>query len=303
MQCQSLFRVGVVTDVTGASSTGGAAVDRGARAAVARIGCARGELISSSRPSRYEADLEAAAGHGDDLVIGTSFLLADAIMQAAARRPSTHFLLVDPIVMPPSKPNLRVLTFRYDQSAFMAGALAALLSKSGTVGGVYGPGTGVDQQRRLGFERGAAFVLPGIRVLGAYQPADPGKPYQDPSWGAAQARAFIGQHADVIFGAGGAAGSGALLGADKTGAWCIAADLPATDSRPGCLVAGTTTSIDFAVEAEIVRSSSSWAAGIARPGFADGAVGIETFGLEPAIQRRLAEIQKLVSDGQLPSRQ
>src|SRR5207247_10621665 len=85
------------------------------------------------------------------------------------------------------------------------------------VAGVYGPTGATDQSHRLGVEHGASYARPSVRVLCAYQPSSEGAPYANPEWGAEQARAFIAQGADVIFGAGGTTGQGALVAAAQAG--------------------------------------------------------------------------------------
>jgi len=91
-----------------------------------------------------------------DLVIAGSFLLTDDVVQIARANPATHFVLVDPLVIPTGPANLQVLVFRDDQAAFLAGALAGLVTQTGVVAGVYGPeGTG-DKNNRLGFEHAPA---------------------------------------------------------------------------------------------------------------------------------------------------
>src|SRR5207237_7539163 len=231
--CATTFRLAFVADVAGMRSSVDAAGWRGVSEAVATVACAHADLALPARPSEYRRTLQAYAGH--DLVIAGSFLLTEAVVETARANPATHFVLVDPIVMPPDIPNLAVLTFRSDQAAFLAGALAAIVTRTGVVAGVYGPDGAMDRSNRLGFERGARYVRPGVQVLGAYQPAG-NAPYTDPAWGAGQAQAFISQHADVIFGAGGTTGQGALLGAAQSGVACINEDLVVT-SNPSCVIA------------------------------------------------------------------
>jgi basic membrane protein A len=198
-------------------------------------------------------------------------------------------------------PNLAVLTFRSDQGAFLAGALAAIVTRTGVVAGVYGPQGALDIANRLGFENGARYVRPGVRVLGAYQPAG-GKPYADPAWGAEQARGFVRAYADVIFGAGGTTGEGALLGAAQSGVVCISADLAAS-SDPGCS-ADSTKFIDRGVQLAVADAiAGEWHSGVRSLGLAQRAVGLSLSAdprLTPEIRDRLRAISDLLSTG-LPS--
>src|SRR5205807_4263 len=176
-------------------------------------------------------------------------------------------------VMPPDVPNLAVLTFRSDQAAFLAGALAGILTRSHLVAGVYGPAGAMDTTNRTFFERGARYVSPGVRVLGAYQPAA-SAPYADPAWGAAQARSFVHEHADVIFGTGGTTGQGALLGATQSGAFCISEDL-APSSEPSCVIATSVKFVDRGVKMTVADAiAGDWQSGVRSLGVAQRAVGL-----------------------------
>jgi basic membrane protein A len=237
-------------------------------------------------------------------VIAGSFLLTDPVVDIARANPATHFVLVDPLVAPPDVPNLAVLTFRSDQGAFLAGALAAILTRSGVVAGVYGPQGALDIANRLGFENGARYVRPGVRVLGAFQPAG-GKPYADPAWGADQARAFVREHADLIFGAGGATGQGALLGATQSGAFCINEGL-APSGEPSCVIATCVKFVDRGVKMAVANAiAGEWQSGVRSLGIAQRGVGL-SLGNAPDltndIRERILTIADLLAVGSISSR-
>ena len=276
-----------------------AAAWRGVNQAVATVACAHADLALPARPSEYRRTLQAYAG--DDLVIAGSFLLTDAAVEIARANPATHFLLVDPLVVPPALPNLQVLTFRSDQAAFLAGALAAIVTGTGVVAGVYGPDGAMDKSNRLGFERGARYVRPGVRVLGAYQPAG-SSPYADPAWGAGQARSFVHEHADVIFGAGGTTGQGALLGAAQSGVACINEDL-AVSSNPSCVIATSVKFVDHGVNMAVADAiAGEWQGGVLSLGIAQAAVGL-SLGTDPGltsdVRGRLRTIADVLAAGSI----
>jgi basic membrane protein A len=300
--CARPYHVAFVTDVGGLRADGDAY--RGMTAALSTVGCGQSELISSLRPSEYGANLRLAAGHHPDLVVAASFLLTDAAVDAARADPQTEFLLVDPILPPAGLPNLETLRFRRDQSAFLAGALAAMLTETGVVAGVYGPGGLADQLQRAAFEHGAHYARPAIQVLGAYQPAGDGVPYDNPRWGAAQAEMFSAQRADVIFGGAGATGSGALQGATIAGRLCIGASAagPPDSGAPSCLIGSMTTSVQRGVELAVLAACcGSWRPGTFDVGLAEGAVGFQTFrgAARPDVQRRLQDIVDALIGGSL----
>ena len=302
--CATTFRVGFVADVAGLGSSVDAAGWRGVGDALGTVSCGHADLALPTRPSEYRRLLQAYAGH--DLVVAGSFLLTDPVVDIARANPATHFMLIDPIVTPPDLPNLAVLRFRSDEAAFLAGALAGMVTQTGVVAGVYGPQGAIDRNNRLSFEHGARYVRPTVRVLGAYQPAQDGEPYANPAWGARQARAFSSEQADVIFGAGGTTGQGALLGAAQTGRACINAQVgvvpdAAADQDASCLIATAVTHVERGVRIAIAEAANGrWQAGLRSLGLADAGVGLNLSGaVLPQLQERLENISERLVSGAL----
>jgi basic membrane protein A len=203
------------------------------------------------------------------------------VSAAAADRPAGWFILVDPLVIPAPRQNLAVISFREDQAGFLAGALAAMVSRTRTVGGVYGPEGGAMTRYRRGFEMGAASVDPGITVLGVYQPAADGRPFGNAEWGEQQARNWLGLGADVVFGAGGSTGEGALPPAAASNRFCIGSggdEFLTVPTARACLLSSATTRPDRAVEAEILSAAAGrFTAGSRIFGVSDGVVALAPF--------------------------
>ncbi|HEY8737515.1 MAG TPA: BMP family ABC transporter substrate-binding protein [Candidatus Dormibacteraeota bacterium] len=296
-----------MTDVSGLDSPVDADAWRGIQAALRHDACLRAEMLQPAQPAVYQQDLETLAGR-DDLVIAGSFLLSDAVATVAPERPATRFLLVDPLVIPAGQSNLAIITFREDQAGFLAGALAAMVTRTRVVAGVYGLEGGAMSRYRHGFEQGAATVDASIRVLGAYQGSSDGPPFGNAGWGQAQARHFIGLDADIVFGAGGTTGLGALVAAADAGRFCIGAGsdafLTGVAARP-CLLSSAITRVDRAVET-VVREAwqGRWQAGPRAFGVIEGGVGLAPFHehestVSAEIRARLETITQQLASGQL----
>ena len=299
--CAAEFRVAFITDVAGLRSTADADGWRGAGEAVRDKPCAHARLVVPARPSDYRRALQASADAHEELVIAASFLLTDDVLDAARANPQTRFVLVDPLVATPGLPNLAVLSFREDQAAYLAGALAGMVTQSGVIAGIYGPDGATDHAHRLGFEHGARYARPGVRVLGAYQPASEGAPYANPVWGGTQARMFIAQGADVIFGAGGTTGQGALMAAAQAGKSCIGTGANDTIA-PGCLLTSTVKFIDRGVRTTVTEASAGrWSGGRHALGLAQMAVGLAPLRrpLPGDALRRLQAVTDLLAVGEL----
>jgi basic membrane protein A len=118
------------------------------------------------------------------------------------------------------------LVFEEDKAGYLAGALAASVSKSGTIGAVCGTDVVPPVWRYgEGYKAGAKSVKPDINVQVVYH-SDVGfdKTFSDPEWGNTTGLAMIDKGADVLFGCGGKTGNGALQAAANKGAYAIGVD-------------------------------------------------------------------------------
>jgi basic membrane lipoprotein Med (substrate-binding protein (PBP1-ABC) superfamily) len=189
----------------------------GMEAAVADFGLTS-DYVETQAQTDYEANIQSCLDEGYDAIVTVGFLIADGTRAAAEANPDVFFIGVDQFVAEPL-PNYVGLQFREDQGGFLAGALAALMTETGTVAGVYGIAIPPVVKFRNGFEQGARFINPDIETLGVYI-----DDFLAPDRGAAAAEQLIGEGADVIFGAGGPTGSGAIAFAAAEGVRVIGVD-------------------------------------------------------------------------------
>jgi basic membrane lipoprotein Med (substrate-binding protein (PBP1-ABC) superfamily) len=161
-------------------------------------------FIETQAQTDYNTNISTCLDEGYDAIVTVGFLIADATLAAAEANPNTLFIGVDQFVADgPS--NYVGIQFREDQAGFLVGAMAALMTQSGTIAGVYGIDIPPVIKFRNGYEQGARYINPDINVLGVYIDS-----FTAPDRGAAAAEQFIGDGADVVFGAGGPTGSGAI---------------------------------------------------------------------------------------------
>jgi basic membrane lipoprotein Med (substrate-binding protein (PBP1-ABC) superfamily) len=182
-------------------------------------------FIETASEADYGANIATSLEGGPDIVITVGFLLATDTAAAAAANPDTDFIGVDQFVAgadgaPAYPDNMIGVLFNEDEGGYLAGVLAASLSESGVIGGVGGR-EDVPPVVKLvnGYEVGAKSVNPDIQVLKIYNES-----FTAPDKGASDAQQFIGEGADVIFGAGGQTGSGGVAAATEQGVWGIGVD-------------------------------------------------------------------------------
>lgn len=99
------------------------------------------KLLESKTADDYVPNLRAFVQQKCGLIITVGFLLGDATRDSAKANPSQKYAIVDYAYAPKDVPNNNILglTFQTDQAAFLAGYLAAAMSKThklGTFGGI-----------------------------------------------------------------------------------------------------------------------------------------------------------------------
>ena len=112
-----------------------------------------GKFLESNSDADYTPNIQRVVQQNCDLIVTVGFLLGDATSAAAKANPTEQFAIVDFAYDPPV-PNIQGLTFQTDQAAFLAGYLAAGMTKSGksgTFGGInIPPGDDLHGRRRGG---------------------------------------------------------------------------------------------------------------------------------------------------------
>jgi basic membrane lipoprotein Med (substrate-binding protein (PBP1-ABC) superfamily) len=175
-------------------------------------------FIETQQPTDYEKNVKQFAEEGYQMIVTVGFMMGDTTKKMGEAYPQIKFAIVDNSY-DPAIPNVQGLVFREDQSGYMAGVLAGLMTKSKTVGIVAGMEIPPVKKFRNGYEHGVKYVCPDCTSLGVYIDS-----FTDPARGKAAAESQIAEGADVIFGAGGPTGSGGILGAAQQGVWVIGVD-------------------------------------------------------------------------------
>jgi len=255
--CSKTWKVGLVTDVGkltdksfNANSWQGV-LDAQADKSL----CVSGRAIESNSAEDYQKNLRLFGDGGYDAVVAVGFNLGTDAQTFAKAYPNVKVIMVDSAPDTGAPSNVVGLLFREDQAGFLAGAVAGLYTKSNVIAGVYGLNIPPVLRYRVGYENGAKYVNPKITTLGVYQtPCNCPKDFNDPDWGKSQGLAFAAQHADVIFGAGGNTGNGALLAALQKNVACIGVDVDQFVSYPdaaACLLTSAEKHLSLAVKSAI----------------------------------------------------
>src|SRR4030042_3354788 len=94
------------------------------------------KYLESQQQTDYEKNINAFIDEKCDIIITVGFLLGDGTKAAAEKNPEQKFSIVD-YAYDPTIPNVLGQVFSTDQAGFLAGYVAAGVSKTGK-GGTFG---------------------------------------------------------------------------------------------------------------------------------------------------------------------
>lgn len=194
------------------------------------------DFIETVDPRDRAKNIAALAEGGYDVILTVGLAISEETTAAAQKHPNTLFIGVE---QPQEKKyqNLAGLVFHEEQSGFLAGALAAMVTQTDRVAAVC-EAKFVDAMRRYcdGFQAGARYVKPEVHVDVIYREGATEDLFNDPDWGRTTAVQLVDQGADVLFAAGGETADAALKAASDEGAYVIGSEtdvyLRLADIRP-----------------------------------------------------------------------
>jgi basic membrane protein A len=207
--------------------------------------------VETGDVTSIEPAIRAFAERGYDLIIGVGFAETPEIEAVAKDYPTLNFALVDGVIQ---LPNVGSLVFKEHEGSYLVGMIAALTSKSATVGFIGGMDIPLIHKFEVGFEEGVRAVNPNIKVVPNYIGVTDAA-WNDPVKGKELARTQIEKGADVIFTAAGNSGLGAFdaveqYGKDSRGRaqrFVIGVDSDQNWVKPGFVLTSMVKRVDNAV--------------------------------------------------------
>ena len=169
--------------------------------------------VQTKTPAEFEDNFRQYGTQGYNLVFGHGFEFQDAARRVAPEFPRTLYVTTSGST---SGSNLAGMTFGFADASYLAGVLAASVTKTKKVATLGGTALPPVVESFRAFEQGARATDSSIRVINSYIGN-----WDDVSAGKEQALAQIAQGADVIFQNADAAGLGVFQAARERKALVI----------------------------------------------------------------------------------
>jgi len=200
------------------------------------------EVELQSEAQREQA-LRRFAEAGANPIVMAGFAFASALDTVAPDFPDTKFVIIDMVV---DQPNVRSVVFNEHEGSYLVGMMAAMASKTGTVGFVGGMDIPLISKFACGYVQGVKAANPDATVIQNMTGATP-TAWNDPVKGAELTRAQISQGADVVYHAAGGTGVGVLQAAADGGILGIGVDSNQNYMFPGSVLTSMLKRVDVAV--------------------------------------------------------
>ena len=298
------LKIGVVTDV-------GKVNDKnfnqfsyaGAVNGAVSIGAKTPSVVVPTAPSDYEPDLQAYVDQGYNIIVAVGFNLVAPTAKLAKLNKDIWFIGVDhnPCIdkngdispdfsdcsgdLATLIPNYIAINYQEDQAGYLAGIVAASISKSGIIGAVGGVAACGPCVRYIqGYYLGAQSVNPAIKMKSAWVSAsDFVKGFADQAGGTAFGDQFIKQNPgiDVVFQVAGLTGNGVIDAACAAGINAIGVDVDQYNSYAAsqkCLATSAEKHLAVSVSTSIQQiSDKSAKGGLVFYNAANNGIGVSTF--------------------------
>jgi basic membrane protein A len=291
-------KIGMVTDIGGLGDKSfNDSAYRGLTDAKAKLGVDI-QVLQSKSAADYQPNLTVLADEDFNEIFAIGFLMSEDVAQVAKTYPRKNFAIVDAVV---DQPNVTSITFKEQDGSFLAGALAAMMTKTKTIAFLGGIDIPLLRKFEAGFAAGAREIDPSVNVLVKYVGS-----FDDVASGKELAGVLFDQHADIVYVAAGKSGLGAFDQVrDRSGDYVIGVDSNQDAIVPGKVLTSMIKHVDVAVfkVAQDVHSQKI-PSGSVTLGIKDGAIGLTDFAytknaIGPARIARLSALRAAIVSGKI----
>ena len=290
---EEAIKVGLVTDIGGLNDRGfNQLAAKGLEDAKNELGVET-RVLESKSDADYIPNLSELAEGDYDLIISVGFLMTEATAEAAQAFPETKFAIVDSAFDPPIE-NAQGLLFMEQETGYLVGYMAGLVTETGTVSTVGGQKIPPVDRFIAGFQKGSKDSNPNVKLLNAYS-----QDFVDQAKCKEVALDQISKGSDVVFQVAGGCGLGALDAAKEKNVWGIGVDADQAFLGEHVLTSALKR-VDVAVfkTIESVVDGSFEGGGVTTFGLAEDGVGLgETSPNAPAdaVEETKAQVEKVVA--------
>ena len=293
------LKVGMVTDVGGVNDQSfNQSAWEGLKKTKNELGV-KTSYQESKQDADYPANLETLLDAKNDMIWGIGFKMADAILLAAKQNPKQKYGIIDYSYGNKTPKNVVGVMFKAEEGAFLAGYIAAKMSKTGTLGFIGGMSVPIIHSFQYGVMAGAKYANKKITILEQHAES-----FTDAAKGKAIANQMMGKGADVLFHAAGAVGDGVIEAVKEKDKMAVGVDRDQNYMAPKNVITSSMKRIDNAIYNVVNDLSKGTFKGgtTIEYGLKDGAVDVAptTSKMVPSVlMEDISKLKKSIVEGKL----
>lgn len=211
-------------------------------------------LECKNDPSLYNDQLIEASNRSDVIVV-VGYEFYDVIQEVAKEFPDKKYIYIDNVIEGVS--NITCIDYMENEGSFLAGALAAMattsseingMNKEAKIGMVGGMDIPVIRNFQVGYEAGAKYINPDIKVETIFA-----GDFEDPAKGKESALALYAKGVDIVFQVAGKTGEGVFEAAKDSGQFAIGVDSDQRYISPDNIIASMIKGVGLSIFESIER--------------------------------------------------
>jgi len=256
------------------------------------------EVLQSRSAADYQPNLTALSNGRYDAIFAIGFLMNEDLAAVAGLHPKQRYAIIDAVV---DRPNVTSVTFKEQDGSFLAGALAAMVSRTHDIAFLGGMDIPLLRKFEAGFIAGAREIDPRTVVRVKYVGS-----FDDVAAGKELANILYDSGSDIIFAAAGRAGLGAMDAVkDRSGDYVIGVDSNQDALVPGKVLTSMIKRVDVAVyRVAVAARRHAPLGGHLVLGLRDDGIALSDFRytravVRPQMRKRLEAIRAAIVDSRI----
>ena len=252
------------------------------------------QVVELTDPASYEQTVRQVAESGVSIIVATFPPMIDSIKAIAPQYPKVNFVIID-ARLGVTLPNVQELFFFENESSYLAGIAAGLMTKTNKIGFIGGDDVDVINRYLVGYYEGAHASNSSVKVCWAYA-----KTFEDPAKGKELALSLIADGVDVLHAATAGTQLGIYEATESKNIPLISADVDGRPLAPKSGLFSTGPRFDQAVVLPLQQNATNtFKSGFQQYGLASGLVGSTGFSaLVPlSVAAKVKEAEEAVASG------
>ncbi len=201
---------------------------------------ADGKVLECKNDPTLYTDQLVQASTSSDVIVVVGFEFYDVIQEVAKEFTGKKYIYIDNVVE--GVDNIACIDYMENEGSFLAGALAAMKTKTNKIGMVGGMDIPVIRNFKVGYEQGAKYVNEDIVVETIFA-----GDFEDPAKGKESALALYAKGIDIIFQVAGKTGEGVFQAAKDTNNFAIGVDSDQRYIAPDQIIASMVKGVDLSI--------------------------------------------------------